>query len=286
MPPPPITDRPIYQAISKVAGAILIVVSLLKFFSTTAPETTGITSLIPSWSLALVPVYEFGLGIWLISGIMIYGSWLTLISTLGLFILHNIQLVTTGRSTCGCLGAVTVLPEVMLLADIMALLVVLKRRPAWSGWPAATLGLRRFCQTIAVIASVLALVVVGVYTQYGSITVALADSRGDPLAIVGQELDLGTRDPGEVAEQSIIIVNLTNQPIQIAMAESRCRCATFPELPVTIPAGERFAMPVKVRVSEEAGSFRRAARFRTTAGDLYFSIGGWVRNTTKTFEQP
>lgn len=284
--PPVNTTGTIYTPLAKGLGVLFVIAGLLKLFSSTAPETTGITSLVPSWSLAWIPVFELALGAWLVCGVMQFGSWITLLVTLGIFILHNLQLVTAGRSSCGCLGVVTVPPYFMLIADVAVLILFLKRRPGWSGWPDVTPGVRRFGLVVAVVFAVLGAAIIGIYAQYGAISVALADSRGEPLALVGREFELGTLDPGEVAERYLEIVNLTDKPVQIAMAESNCNCASFPELPIAIPANARIKMPIRVRVSDDSGPFQRNALFRSTAGTLRFRINGWVRQTNATPTEP
>jgi hypothetical protein len=227
--------------------------------------------------MALVPAYEVALGVWLLSGRMRFGAWLAALLTLTAFALHTLELTAAGRASCGCLGPGGPPPAVMLAVDLAAAAVLLKRRPGWTGWPEVTPGVRAAGLTAAVAVGTLAAAGGWAYARYGSVAVALADLNGDPLVMLPTAVDVGTADPGGVVERTVEIRNLSADPVQIAMATSGCRCTEFVGLPVTIPSGERQTLTVRVTVSADPGRFRRAGRFRSSAGDLRFTIDGWVR---------
>lgn len=151
-----------YSLLAKVGGTILIVAGCVKLVTGTLPESSGVTSLLlPDWAMAVTPAYEIALGGWLLADRWRFGAWLTTIATLVIFSLHNLELVSAGRSSCGCLGAVSPTPGIMLGLDVAALLLLLKRRPGWHGWPDGSPGLQLVATTATVAALTLGIVAAG-----------------------------------------------------------------------------------------------------------------------------
>ena len=267
----------VYSALAKVGGAILLVAGFIKLVTGVVPEASGVTSLLmPDWALAVTPVYEIALGGWLLVDRCRFGAWLTTIITLAIFSLHNFALMNLGRSSCGCLGAASPTPGIMLGLDVAALLLLLKRRRGWHGWPIFTPGLRQVAITAAVMAVVLGGVVGLSYWRYGSLTAAIAALREEPLAVVPTELELGTVPSGTVVETSVRIYNLTDESASLAYGKGSCSCAVFPDLPLVVPPHGSIDVRVQVTVTGPEGRFQRKGNFRTNVGHVRFGIRGWI----------
>jgi len=98
---PPKFTEPLYRAF----GFILICAGILKFALSSAPAFSMAVAAIPNWALPLVPLFEILLGGWLVSDWMRFGAWIASLLTLLIFAIHNLELLSAGRSSCGCLGS-------------------------------------------------------------------------------------------------------------------------------------------------------------------------------------
>ena len=137
---PPTTDhRPPTQftkTLYRALGLILICAGVIKFASVSPPAFSTVVAIIPSWAWPLIPLFEILLGVWLVSGWMRFGAWIATLFTLLVFALHNLELLSAGRSSCGCLGSsVDTSPRVMLGFDVFVALLLLWQRRRWAGWP-------------------------------------------------------------------------------------------------------------------------------------------------------
>ena len=260
-------------------GYLLIGAGVLKLAFFNSPEPTGVLTALPKWALPIVPIYELLLGGWLVSRWLRYGAWIASLVTLSVFALHNLALMSAGRSSCGCLGsAVVVAPGVMLTFDAVVGILLLKRRRHWAGWPATADGpwLRPLVVTVAVMAGVLGTATAVAYWQYGSVTAAVADLRGKSLAVVPADLEFGPAEHGTVVETSVRVHNLTGEPAHLAYAKGSCACAVFPDLPLAVPPRGTADVRVFVTVSGPPGPFLRDGIFRTNVGHVRFGIRGWI----------
>ena len=279
--PPPKPDNPLnhYDPLYKSFGLVLIGAGVLKFALSDSSESTGVLTAFPKWALPLVPLYELLLGGWLVSGWLRYGAWVASLVTLSIFALHNLALMSAGRSSCGCLGsAVDVSPGVMLAFGTVAGMLLLKRRRRWAGWPttADNPWLRPLATTAIVTAGVLGIAAGLAYWQYGSVTAAVADLRAESLAVVPTDLEVGFADHGTVVETSVRVHNLTDEPAHLAYAKGSCACAVFPDLPLVVPPRGTADVRVLVTVSGPPGPFNRDGLFRTNVGHVRFGIRGWI----------
>lgn len=282
---PPIVKRSseAYVGLAYLGGGLLLLAGVVKLaFTGPPPPSTVTAALIPDWAMALVPAYEIALGLWLISGRLRFGAWLLTLLTLALFSLVNLDAVSAGKSSCGCLGPVSPTPGVMLALDVAAGMLFLKCRPGWTGWPAASPGLRLAGMTAAAVALTLGTVGAIVYARYGSVTAALADARGDLVAAVPGVVDAGLTEPDGQVERTITLHNLSAAPVHVYAARANCNCADIDGLPLTVDAGGKSVVTIRVRLPHSPGSFARKGVFLTSAGKVPFGIRGVVRGVPET----
>ncbi len=266
------SQQPLHIAL----GILFLFVGLLKLIRPGSAESTFIVNALPNWTLPLIPLYEIGLGVWLVSSWMRFGAWLTSLFTLCLFSLYNLELMTIGKSSCGCLGAVDASPKFMLVLDVVLLVVFLKRRQHWIGWPVDSPVMRQVLTTLAVMAGILGTMAAIGYARYGSLNVAVGDLRQEPLVVVPGDLNLGDAASGDEVERVIRVYNLTAESADLAYGKGSCSCATFPDLPIKVPANGYADVRVIVAVSGPPGRFSRAGIFKTNVGQVRFGIRAWV----------
>ncbi len=261
-----------YRPCAAVLGIALVAAAVFKIKSTGTMPASPLTELLPGWANGLIPVVEFLLGIWLLSGYCRYGAWMVGELFLILFALHGLFLTMSKQSSCGCLGDVTVPPVIIVLFDVTLFVTLLRCRPNWAGWPANSPALR----TAGVAAGVIAALMAFAAIRYGSIHVAVAAARGEALATQPASLNLGRVEAGTRTERTMRVVNLSSEPVQVLMAASSCQCAEVADLPVTIEPGRSVDLAVIVAVTRQPGEFKRVGRLRTSAGDLDFKIVAFV----------
>jgi hypothetical protein len=256
--------------VATVLGGVLVAAGVLKL--TTAGDPLPLTAAVPAWATGLVPLAEVGLGVWFVSGVYRFGAWAVALPVMVVFALYSLALTAGGRSSCGCFGSLTVPPVVTLLFDVLMVGLLVRCRPGWHGWPADTPALR----TAAVAVALLVGAAGWAYARYGSVGVAVAAARGEPVAVAPASLYVGAVPVGGTAEQTLRVVNLSDEPVQVAMVLSSCNCARVDGLPATVAPGASVELPVAVSVGRGMGEFRRPARLRTSVGDVGFSVAGWV----------
>src|SRR3989339_147156 len=118
------------KIVMMLAGLLLIIASILKAHQilTTPILTKGFWE---SWEFLLIQIpLEFGLGVWLVSGLFRRAAWLAgAVADFG-FIFFTIQKILIGAESCGCFGQVHVNPWVTLFTiDIPFFLALLIFRP-------------------------------------------------------------------------------------------------------------------------------------------------------------
>ncbi len=113
-----------------LTGAFLIVAAIMKVHQMLTQYVSD-EPLWESWHffLAAIPL-EFGLGVWLVSGLFKKAGWLLGTLTFAFFIVITAHKAVTGQTSCGCFGTVEVNPWVTLLAiDIPIFLLLVIFRP-------------------------------------------------------------------------------------------------------------------------------------------------------------
>ena len=246
--------------------------ALLKLTTDWSVIPTPVTASVPSWAFGLAPLFELGLGLWLMSGICRYGAWLVILPVMILFALQSLALTIESQSSCGCFGGLTVSPVITLVFDVVAIAMFIRFRPGWQGWPSCLPATRVALQTVAVAGLLTGGVIAWAYASYGSIGVAVAAARGEPIAVSPDRLDLGLVQAGDRVERTLRVVNLSDEPVQLALVLSNCNCTQVGGLPAALEPGTSLDLPVTVTVGRKAGKFRVSARLRTSAGDVVFSV--------------
>jgi len=122
-------DR-INRFVMVIAGLLLVVAAVLKSrqLLTTPIITEGFWE---SWLFFMVQVpLEFGLGIWLLSGLFRKAAWLLATISFGLFVCVTFYKGISGAESCGCFGNVHVNPWITLLTmDVPVFLGLVIFRP-------------------------------------------------------------------------------------------------------------------------------------------------------------
>ncbi len=255
------------RATSAVFGTALIVAAVLKLVSPGQLVASPVTDALPAWAVGLVPLFEVALGVWLVSGLARYGSWAVATPTVVLFALHSLALAADSQPSCGCLGELTVPPGLTFGFDLVIAVLLVRLRPSWAGWPVGSVA-----PAVAVAAALIALVATSAAYQYGSLTAALAASRGETMTLSPGLLALGPVPAGGTVERSLRVTNLSDGPIEVVLAEANCNCVAVRGLPVTVAPGRWADLPVTVTASTKPGPLQVKGRLRTTAGDLNFAV--------------
>lgn len=261
-----------FRPVAAVFGVALIVAAALKLTTVGLDVPSPANTVVPLWAIGLVPLFEVGLGLWLVSGTYRFGAWLAALPVTVLFALHSLALALEDRPSCGCFGSVTVPPMLTFLFDVVMAGLLVRCRPGWRGWPEGTPAGRMALGSAAVAAAVLGGMAAWAYGRYGSVAVAVAAASGAPVAVSPSVLELGTLSPGTMADGSLRVYNLSSEPVQASLATSSCGCAEVDGLPVIVPAGGSVDLRVRVSVSSSPGSFRRVGQLRTSAGNVKYQF--------------
>ena len=255
------------RATCAVFGAALTAAAVLKLVSPGQLVASPVTDALPAWAVGLVPLFEMGLGVWLLSGLARFGSWAVATPTVVLFALHSLALAAASQPSCGCLGELAVPPGVTFGFDLVIAVLLIRFRPAWAGWPVGWAA-----PAVAVAAALIALVATAASYQYGSLTAALAASRGETMTLSPSLLALGPIPAGGVVERSLRVTNLSDGPIEVVLAEANCNCVAVHGLPITVAPGRWADIPVTITASTKPGPLQVKCRLRTTAGDLNYAV--------------
>ena len=113
-----------------LAGLILLVASILKMHQLITEPIVSKTFW-ESWMFFVIQIpLEFGLAIWLLSGLFRKAGWLLSVFAFGVFIAATAQKVLVGAESCGCFGAIHVNPQITLFSmDIPFFIALMIFRP-------------------------------------------------------------------------------------------------------------------------------------------------------------
>ncbi len=91
-----------------------------------------------------------------------------------------------------------------------------------------------------------------------------------------QVVDLGKVSPEALVDGQLEVINLTDEDIQVALISTRCRCAEFHDLPVTLTPNRAVRIALTLRAPTATGLFRREGEVRSSAGVAKFEMVGYV----------
>jgi hypothetical protein len=198
--------------------------------------------------------WEVLLGVWLLTGVCRFLSWLAAVTTFIVFAGASGYLGLIGQARCGCFGTVDVNPSSAFAVDLLAIGLLVIGRPAWQGRAANAIGLQ-WLAGLAILLAIVAALGIGVF---GSIEASIANLRGDTLSVTPAILDFGAGTPGEKLTAIAEIRNWTTGPVRLIGGTSDCVCISTLDLPMRIEPGESARVTVLLRVPKsERGRLRR-----------------------------
>lgn len=92
-----------------------------------------------------------------------------------------------------------------------------------------------------------ALFVAWALARFGSLPLAAAWLRGEPLVLQPATFDAGVLAAGETAKLQLRVVNFTGQSVRIVGGTSSCTCVATEGLPLDCPANAAVEIPVTMR---------------------------------------
>lgn len=114
------------------------------------------------------------------------------------------------------------------------------------------------------------------YLRYGSVQAGIAAAAGLPVTVTTQVVDLGKVSPDALVDSHLEVINLTGEDVQLAIISTRCRCAEFHDLPVTLTPNRAVRIALTLRAPTATGPFRREGEIRSSAGVAKFEMVGYV----------
>lgn len=214
-----------------MTGIVLIVAAGLKFAGHSQELATGLIGS-PAVQTAAI-VWEFGLGFWLLSGVMKPLAWTLSIATFLAFCLLSLSAGIAGQASCGCLGAVHASPWILFCVDIAIIGLLTAGRARNVEWKkTAHSGL---AQRAGLTLFVMAAVIFSAIIWTGSPDAALSRLRGERLVVTTPSLDLGAGLVGDRLEAVATARNYSSAAINIVGGATGCTCISTEGLPVTIP---------------------------------------------------
>jgi len=271
-----------FAVIRVVLGILLLAAAALKIYgwSVSAVPPVGWFSTPSVQAIAIG--WEILLGLWLLSGVALVGSWLAAIATFVLLAGISGYLGWIGQATCRCFGTIKASPWHAFGVDVSALVLLAVGQPKWQSakpiergalWRSVTPAAYFVLGVGAVIAS---LAGIGTWV-YGSPEAALAHLRGELVVASPEYVDFGTGKPGEKLEAVVVIHNLSARPVRIYGGTSDCSCVVTRGLPVTIPSGEsRRISVILIAPNSAPGAYTREAWLLTDCAQqqkLWLRVG-------------
>jgi hypothetical protein len=242
-----------------ILAAVLLLTATLKLRGF---QGNAINSVISDDILLTGAILEFGLGVWLLTGLRPSLLWCcTLLLFASLTVISG-YLVLIGQSSCNCLGRIQSNPIYLFVFDCAALVLLLFARPFTSS-PIPTSQPHESVEgRTTLFASFLksaGILLAGVIFAYLFITLAnpyLNFLSGRRIAIEPAISSAGKGQPGDDGSFSIRVHNQDDHPITLVGGTTSCSCAVIEDLPITIPAHGHCIIKVKMRFSGSPGLFQ------------------------------
>ncbi len=258
-----------FTVIRVVLGILLLAAAALKIYGWSVSTIPPVGWFSTSSVQAVAVGWEILLSVWLLSGIVRVGSWLTAIVTFVMLAGISGYVGWIGEATCNCFGAIQASPWLAFAVDLTALLMLLSVGPSI---PEESMDEREkaqretgvvLCFVLGMGVMVAALMGIGIW-GYGSPARAWARLRGEAFDVSPEYVSCGEGKPGEKLEGIVRVRNWTDEPILIYGGTSDCSCVTTSGLPVTIPSNESLELPLSLRVPQSMpGVFTRKAELMT-----------------------
>lgn len=248
-----------YRWVTRLVALVLLVAATLKVWSV-LPER-GSTSWF-AWNgggILAVAAFEWGLAVWLLSGIAKLWARRTILSTLGVFLIISAREWLSGHTDCGCFGQTPVHPGITTSFDVAALIAigylghysVLRQRNAViktsAGQPLQVSrherdddalqnrGRRAFLKS-SMIALLLVIAILGIILSWasyrsGSVARGIAFLAGNNVYFSSKNLTVsGKGGEGELLRVS----NLSEEKLRILGYNAECSCVKISGLPIEL----------------------------------------------------
>jgi hypothetical protein len=206
-----------YSWIARFLALLLLAAAGLKFAGL-AVDPVGRMGLFsaPAFGVGVVE-FEVFLAFWLLWGKRPAGSWAVALVVFLTFAGVSAWQGWIGRASCGCFGRLSVSPWYAFGIDLAVVFALLLSRPGGVGMSPRSILAAVLPGAWGLIGAVLVLgVLAGLAAMFfGSPDAALARLRGERVSLYPRLIDVGTGPPGETREESVEVVNRTEQPIRL-----------------------------------------------------------------------
>jgi len=206
-------SRRLACVVSFSTGCLLITAALLKAHNLYR-DPFAIDPILPTraWMIAAL-VSEFGVGVWLVTGVYARTARLIAAVLFGFFGTISLDRALNGEASCGCFGRVAVTPWLMSVLDFCLVLALATiQTPAI---PPA-LHTRRFLLTIMVV------VTAGIAAVW-----LLQDASADARLVVDPPIvQFGELKHGQRKTANIVLVNPGEVPVTVSSMRTSCPCLT------------------------------------------------------------
>jgi hypothetical protein len=183
------------RVVPTVLGLVLLVAALLKTQQAATEEMSEVSVLSSRWFIAMLVLFEIGLGVLMISGFEAQNARLIALGTFLIFFEISLYQSTMGYNTCGCLGKASLNPWYTTIFDLAAIVSLIAWRPLENGS-------RLFAHPVSLVAVAVVFVCLAgpallniIYYAPGGIMYSL---RNDPQLQKHVYLDLATSTPEEI----------------------------------------------------------------------------------------
>lgn len=275
-----------FIVIRTVLGMLLLVAAALKIYGLSVSTVPPVGWFSTPAVQAVAVGWEILLSVWLLSGIILVGSWLAAIATFVVLAAISGYLGWIGQATCDCFGTIEASPWLAFAMDLTALLMLLTVGPDLSvqpkneyeeAWQTNSVFL---CFMLGAGVMLAGLIGMGIWL-YGSPERVWARLQDEPLSVTPEYIDCGSGKPGETLEATVAVSNWTDEPVSINGGTSDCSCVATVGLPITIPPNESREIPLRLRVPpSKSGAFTRKVELWTDCKEkrtLYLRVGCQVR---------
>jgi hypothetical protein len=194
------------------AGCILITAAALKAHNL-YHDPFAVDPILPTRALMVAAlVFEFGIGVWLLTGVFPRAVRVIAATLFGFFGTVSLDRALNGEASCGCFGGVTVTPWLVSALDLcIATALAMLRRPEY---PAS--------YALRVPLAVLAVATMGVAAVW-----LLQNSSVDARLVVDPTtVQFGRVRHGERKTVIIILTNPGDFPVTISSMRTSCPCLT------------------------------------------------------------